>query len=738
MTDPPSGSSDSRDPWVGRILDQRYRVLQCIGRGGMGAVYLAEHLLLRRRVAIKMLHAGLAERSDAVQRFHREAVAAAAVGDEHIIDVKDMGRLEGGQFYIVLEYLAGADLAWVVSSGGPLSVARTLRISLQLCQALGAVHGAGLVHRDLKPENLFLITRAGQADFLKVLDFGVCKLHDASFPAGRRLTHTGMALGTPQYMAPEQVEGRSDIDQRADIYAVGAIVYFALAGVPAFDAPTLPRLFMRICYSAPASLRTLRPDVPEALEAIVLRALAKDRTARFENAAELAAALAPLVHAAQDTPSGHSPRAQPLPAAGEARVVQAAPLTRPTGADTLDQAWASATLPTALPTELPGPPENAVPLASLPLRAAAGLGRRARQRALGIAALAILAGGTMVGVLAAGLLGKAPAATRPAQAALAAAGGRAEAVETTHAAARDTHSSDADLTPLIAAEQPPSPAAAAVPSSAQSGSAPGSAQSGWAQPGSAQTGSAQTGSEPGWAQPGWAQPGSEPGSAQSGWAQPGSAQPGSAQSGSAQSGSEPGSALSAAEGGRDSRVLDAVVRPVAAAVDPAISLGRPNLGSASVSGAAAGADATRTRGGRDVLAQPSGIHAAPKLRAPASRLPGRFTQPMRTDPASAAAVALGVKPAAKTAEPGAAPAATLSAATPTAAAVGATPAETPAAPAPAREAASAATPAASASTTPTASTASTTPKAAAPATPQHVPPPRDIIRVFQQHDEPTR
>jgi serine/threonine protein kinase len=293
-------TSEAPDPLLGRILEDRYHVLQCIGRGGMGAVYLAEHVLIRRKVAIKTLHAPLAASVESIGRFHREAVAAAGIGNEHVVDVTDMGQLENGAYYIVLEYLEGADLDWRVVHDGRLSVARSLRIVLQLCDALEAVHAAGIVHRDLKPENLFLVERGGNTDFLKVLDFGVCKFRDAGAAGDRRLTATGAAVGTPHYMAPEQIEGRTDIDQRADIYAVGGILHFALTGEPPFDAPTLPRLFMRICQDPPPHLRASRPEVSRRLERVVARALAKKAEERFADAGELRQALLPLLAAADE------------------------------------------------------------------------------------------------------------------------------------------------------------------------------------------------------------------------------------------------------------------------------------------------------------------------------------------------------------------------------------------------------------------------------------------------------
>ena len=288
-----------RDPLVGSLLQGRYRVLHRIGKGGMGVVYLAEHVLIRRKVAIKTLHANPAPAPAVVERFHREALAATAVGDQHVVDVTDMGLLDDGAYYIVMEYLEGADLAWTVASEGRLPIARAVRIASQLCDALTAVHAAGIVHRDLKPENLFLIERGGDRDFVKVLDFGVCKLTQTHEGSYHRLTGTGAALGTPHFMAPEQIEGRPDVDLRADLYAVGGILFHALTGDAPFDAPSLPRLFMRICSDPPPSLLELRPEAPEGLAAVVAKTLAKEPADRYASSAELKEALAPFLNVEQ-------------------------------------------------------------------------------------------------------------------------------------------------------------------------------------------------------------------------------------------------------------------------------------------------------------------------------------------------------------------------------------------------------------------------------------------------------
>jgi serine/threonine protein kinase len=316
----------ARDPLVGSVLHERYRVIRRIGRGGMGIVYLAEHVLIGRKYAVKILSERANATDEMVARFHREAVAAAAVGSEHVVEVTDMGRLDDGTTFLVMEYLQGVELADAVSTSGPFAPDRAVKVTCQLCDALTAVHETGIVHRDLKPENLFLIAHEGDADFLKVLDFGVCKLLDGApdlaDPDQPPLTRTNASLGTPQYMAPEQFQNSAGVDHRADIHAVGAILYFMLTGRPPFDAPTMGQLFMRICVEPPPPLLALRPELPPALDAVLRRALGKHPDDRYESAAALKAALLPFVDLrASDAPPGIT-----LPAA----------ITNPTLASTRD------------------------------------------------------------------------------------------------------------------------------------------------------------------------------------------------------------------------------------------------------------------------------------------------------------------------------------------------------------------------------------------------------------------
>ncbi|MCA9602619.1 MAG: serine/threonine protein kinase, partial [Myxococcales bacterium] len=200
---PPSPADDK----VGLVLGGKYRILRKLGAGGMGSVYEAEHELIGKRVAIKTLNAEFVKEPSVVERFRREARAATAAGNEHIIDVTDLGELPDGSPFLVMEFLEGQDFSGVLESEGALPAGRVARIVRQVCDALGAAHAQGIVHRDLKPENIFLVQRKGDRDFVKVLDFGISKMREAGEGVNKSLTQTGTALGTPHYMSPEQAQG---------------------------------------------------------------------------------------------------------------------------------------------------------------------------------------------------------------------------------------------------------------------------------------------------------------------------------------------------------------------------------------------------------------------------------------------------------------------------------------------------------------------------------------------------
>ncbi|CAN5218781.1 hypothetical protein BH11MYX1_BH11MYX1_05090 [soil metagenome] len=221
-----SGGTSSTQDIIGTTLAGRYLVKRQIGQGGMGAVYEATHMLIGKRVAVKVLLEKYAEREAIVARLKKEAQLASSIGNEHIIDINDIGNTDDGRTFVVMEYLDGESLAECLAREHELPEQRTLHIASQAASALGAAHAEGIVHRDIKPENLFLLKRKEQ-DFVKVVDFGISKSMRVTGEQeeAQRLTQTGMVLGTPLYMSPEQARGDEDLDHRVDIYALGVIMY---------------------------------------------------------------------------------------------------------------------------------------------------------------------------------------------------------------------------------------------------------------------------------------------------------------------------------------------------------------------------------------------------------------------------------------------------------------------------------------------------------------------------------
>jgi serine/threonine-protein kinase len=254
----------------------------------MGAVYDIEHAFTHHRRALKLLHREVAENPGIVARFLREASAAGRIGNPHVVETFDAGTLDSGEPYLVMELLAGQTLTELLESRGPLPPGEIEPLMLQACSGVQAAHDAGIVHRDLKPDNLF-ITERDDAPFVKILDFGISKF-DTTLTGDHGLTREGSLLGTPYYMPPEQVRGAA-VDERADVYALGVILYECLTGTKPFEADTLPHLSVKIHEGKATPVTELRPDIPQALAAVVVRAMQADRDQRFGSVRELAAAL---------------------------------------------------------------------------------------------------------------------------------------------------------------------------------------------------------------------------------------------------------------------------------------------------------------------------------------------------------------------------------------------------------------------------------------------------------------
>ncbi|MBC8132290.1 MAG: serine/threonine protein kinase, partial [Deltaproteobacteria bacterium] len=274
---------------VGQVIGN-YKITAKLGEGGMGVVFLGEHPVIGKKVAMKAIHPELARNPEVVSRFVMEAKAVNQIGHEHIVDIGDFGNTAAGDFYFIMEYLQGESLADRLKREVVLSQSRALSIAAQVADALGASHSHGIIHRDLKPENIFLITRRGDPDFVKVLDFGLAKLTQVEEKVTHK-TRAGSVMGTPYYMSPEQGEGKVQIDHRADIYSLGIILFEMLTGKVPFGGEGYGEIIVKhITHLAP-SARKINPRISAAIEMALFQALAKDREDRFQTMHEFREAL---------------------------------------------------------------------------------------------------------------------------------------------------------------------------------------------------------------------------------------------------------------------------------------------------------------------------------------------------------------------------------------------------------------------------------------------------------------
>ncbi|MBN1606579.1 MAG: protein kinase [Polyangiaceae bacterium] len=281
--------SHDEDPRIGQIVGDKYRLVRLLGEGGMGRVYEAQHTTIGRRFAIKCLHSEHSRNGELVARFQREAQAAGGLENENIAAVFDLGSFADGVPYLAMEYLEGEDLGRLLARTGPLPVPRATYIILQACRGLLIAHARGIIHRDLKPENLFVCRRNDGSDLVKILDFGIAKLH-----ADAGVTRTGATMGTPAYMSLEQARGAKEVDRRTDVYALGVILYEMLSGQKPHPGESYSEILYHLFTQEAAPVETLRPNLPAGLAAVVHRAMARDPGDRYPSVMELAEALAPF------------------------------------------------------------------------------------------------------------------------------------------------------------------------------------------------------------------------------------------------------------------------------------------------------------------------------------------------------------------------------------------------------------------------------------------------------------
>jgi serine/threonine-protein kinase len=281
-------------PKPGDLLAGKYRVERVLGQGGMGIVFAANHELLGVRVAVKLLLTDIASSTEAVTRFVNEAKNAARIQSDNVARVMDVGTLDGGRPYMVIEFLEGDDLSKLLETRGVLSVQEAVDYVLQALEGLAQAHSIGIVHRDLKPANLFLVKRQDRTMQVKVLDFGISKATNPLGEGSGAMTSTKALLGSPYYMSPEQLRSSKSVDARADIWSIGIILYELLTGTPPFAGDNFGELFAAILETDAPSLSSKRNDVPPQFEHVVMRCLQRRPENRYANVGELAAALAPF------------------------------------------------------------------------------------------------------------------------------------------------------------------------------------------------------------------------------------------------------------------------------------------------------------------------------------------------------------------------------------------------------------------------------------------------------------
>ena len=322
-----AAATDTGDPMIGRQLAETYQLVRKLGSGGMGAVYEARHLRLQSSFAIKLLHPQLSINEEVLARFHREARSASQLNHPNIIDVFDVNKTPDHIHYIVQEFLDGQPLSDLLQEHPVLSVDRGAPILAQVCDAMEAAHAREIVHRDLKPENIYLIEKQGRADFVKVLDFGIAKMQET----GTKLTQATTAMGTPDYISPEQAVSAGTADFRSDIYSLGVVVYRLFTGRLPYEIENPIFALDAVRTKEPVSARERRPDLPPAIEAVIVRAMQRDPAQRFGSMSELKQALLGLTTIPRTRAYPQISRGAVDPATDPGTMPTIAPVTAPRG-----------------------------------------------------------------------------------------------------------------------------------------------------------------------------------------------------------------------------------------------------------------------------------------------------------------------------------------------------------------------------------------------------------------------
>jgi serine/threonine protein kinase len=374
----------------GQVLAGKYRVERVLGVGGMGVVVAATHVQLDEKVAIKFLLPAMLSNQEVVGRFAREARAAVKIKSEHVARISDVGMLDNGAPYMVMEFLEGVDLAVWLQKQGPLPLAQAVDFVLQACVGVASAHGIGIVHRDLKPANLFCLRGNDGQFIIKVLDFGISKVTNPSGPeTGGSMTHTAAVMGSPFYMSPEQMVSTKDVDARTDIWALGVVLYELLTGTTPFASGSFAEIAIKVATGSFAPLRSLRPDAKPGLDVVISKCLEKDKGRRYGNVAELALALT-------DFGSVRS-RGSIERIVG---IIQASGLSKSAPAP-LPSPGVSGAVNSATATAFQREPSGAASLGTMAPSASAALGGRRRPKTLAIVGIAgIVSVSAIVGLLA--------------------------------------------------------------------------------------------------------------------------------------------------------------------------------------------------------------------------------------------------------------------------------------------------------------------------------------------------